>query len=595
MTLLALLACSDYNLRGREDVTDPLGDSSWDEACDKLATPGGDVEITDECFLEPIIGTWTPQMEWTSTAPGDTYTTPVIGQLDADEQSEVVVANVSGVIYVLDGLDGSVQWSGGSLGAEPMTAAIGDLDGDGRAEVVGSGVGGTYAFRGDGTLLWSVGTQPSGNTSQCGAVGIADLEGDGKPEVILGSLILDGMDGSVKGSGAYGSGAGHQWAAPMGYAADIDQDGTMEVVVGNALYRADGSTIWYNGQSDGFVAVADFDPDEYGEIVVAREGTLRLQDHDGTVLWTRSGLTGGTIGPPTVADFDNDGKPEIGVAGSGMYVVVDGEDGSIIWRRDTKDFSSGFTGSAVFDFEGDGGAEVVYADEDNVWVFDGRNGETKLQESRHSSATCSEYPAIADVDNDGHAEIIYSSGVYSGSETGVSVIGDAEDSWQSSRPVWNQHAYSVTNVNEDSTIPTEVEPNWWTYNTFRSGDVLAGNQGELPDLFVEMEVCELNCDEGEIVVWAQVGNRGVSEVDRLFPVSLFAVTADGHVLIDEVIVGDPVPSGRSLDAIELRGSVEGLEVAALVVKVDGGDDSAGTVGECDEENDQVVHAQAVCD
>ena len=43
---------------------------------------------------------------------------------------------------------------------------------------------------------------------------------------------MDGLTGSRRGLGGYGAGSGHGWAAPMGVAADIDQDGVLEVVVG---------------------------------------------------------------------------------------------------------------------------------------------------------------------------------------------------------------------------------------------------------------------------------------------------------------------------------------------------------------------------
>ena len=590
--LLLALACSDYQLNRQEDAPGAI-DSGIDDVCDNFAAEAGEVDMLQECIIEPVVGGWTPQLEWQNEAVGDTYTTPVVGHLDDDGTPEVAVANGAGVLFVLDGVTGEVEWSGGSVGAEPMTAAIGDLDGDGQAEAVLSGAYGTYAFRGDGTTLWQTSSVAPGNTAQCGAVGIHDLDGDGLAEVILGSLILNGTDGSTRGVGAQGSGAGHPWAAPMGVAADIDLDGTLEVVVGNALYDPNGATIWANGQSDGFVAVGNFDDDDYGEIVVTREGTLRLQDDDGTVIWQRAGLTGSTIGPPTVGDFDADGEPEIGVAGNGVYMVVD-TDGATMWQNSTQDYSSGFTGSAVFDFEGDGVAEIVYADENDVWVYNGINGEVKLKESRHSSATCSEYPSVADVDGDGHAEIIYTSSAYSGSERGVRVIGDANDSWQSSREVWNQHAYSITNIEEDASVPTAVEPNWLRYNTFRSGDVLAGLQGELPDLAGNIDVCEAHCDEGVVVVWVQLINQGVADVVDHFPVAVYAVTPDGHVFLSEQIVETGVRAGRSNDAIEFRVDVTGLDVYALVAKIDGGDEELGLVSDCNEWNDTAVWAESVC-
>jgi hypothetical protein len=45
---------------------------------------------------------------------------------------------------------------------------------------------------------------------------------------------------------------------------------------------------------------------------------------------------------------------------------------------------------------------------------------------------------------------------------------DHDDRWIQARRIWTQHAYYVTNVREDSTIPQAPEPNWKTLNTFRT-------------------------------------------------------------------------------------------------------------------------------
>ncbi|EKU96918.1 hypothetical protein Lepto7375DRAFT_0844 [Leptolyngbya sp. PCC 7375] len=108
-------------------------------------------------------------------------------------------------------------------------------------------------------------------------------------------------------------------------------------------------------------------------------------------------------GPPTIADFDGDGEPEIGVAGSNLYVALE-TDGSIKWTSPTRDASSAATGSSVFDFDGDGKAEVVYNDELNLRIYDGNDG-TVIYSLPNSSGTLLEYPLIVDVDADGEAEI----------------------------------------------------------------------------------------------------------------------------------------------------------------------------------------------
>ncbi len=582
-----------------DDDTDvPDTDTAVPQVCNDQFFAGLAVPQLEECYSEgTTAGTFTPVIEWTNTDPGSTYTTPVIGQLTDDngngriddgDTPDVVVANTAGVLWAISG-DGTTLWSAGSLGSEPMTAAIGDLDGDGFPEVVGSGYGGTIAVHGeDGSTFW---TGSGAGAPACGGVAIADLEGDGAPEVILGAVILDGQDGDVRGTGAYGVGSGYGGgAASMGAAADIDGDGIQEVVVGNALYDADGNTIWYNGESDGFVAIADFDGDPEGEIVVTSRGTVRLQDDDGTVLWSGT-YVGSTSGPPTVADFDGDGEPEIGVAGNGEYEVIDG-DGTSLWTRATVDFSSGFTGSAVFDFEGDGIAEVVYADENDVYVFDGPTGAIKLQEPTHSSATCSEYPAVADIDGDGHAEIVYTSSSYSGPEVGVRVIGDADDSWMPGRKVWNQHAYSITNIEDDGTLPTSPETNWLSYNNFRSGDLTPGEGGYSgPDLYGYLHaICTDECDSGRLTVWFSLGNQGYDDVEDDVLVEFFVDTGAGLSLATTVIWTADLPAGQqsASEDVEIVGVPS--VVYDLVMVVDG----VEVISECYEDNNRVAWGDVLC-
>ncbi len=555
------------------------------------------IGIDESCEAEAVVGTFTPVVEWRASV-GDAYTTPVVGRIydqngdsviTEDDVPAVIIATTAGSIVAVAGTDGSTLWSVSGLGSEPMTPALGDLTGDGRPEIVAAGVSQTIALRGNGSTLW---TATGVSNGYCGAVAIGDLDGDSAPEVVLGNIILDGATGSRRGIGAYGSGTGYSggWAAAMGVIADIDQDGVQEAVVGNALYDADGNTLWYNGQSDGFVAVGNFDDDVYGEIVVTNTGYIRLQDDDGTVLWNGS-YTGSTSGPPTIADFDGDGGPEIGVAGMGQYIVLDA-DGSILWRTTTIDYSSGFTGSAVFDFEGDGKAEVVYADEQNLYVYDGATGAVKLTEAEHSSATCSEYPAIADVDNDGHAEIIYTSSAYSGSENGVRVVGDRDNTWMSGRPVWNEHAYSITNVEDDVSIPAYPETNWIAgYNNFRSGDITPVSGGGEPDPMVQiLDVCADDCAEGKVTVWLAVSNGGTLNLDSALNVELLAMTDAGNVSVWNTTYSSPIAAGYRSSSIEVN--LEGLPTPlyGFVAKIN----EDGAVTDCHAENNTDTWEETIC-
>lgn len=378
LSLLSVVAgCTlDYGVSGEKNQpgadtgtssSDTDGDPRRDECPDPDTTPI-DVQIDESCEAPPEVGAWTPVVEWTSSAVGDSYASPVVGQLtddngdgviDDQDMPDIVVAGTGGLISVISGDGSRVHWQGGNLGSEPSTPAIADLDNDGRPEVIATGSTGAYAFRGDsGQVYWS-NAQVGSTQFICGGVAVADLEGDGRPEIIQGGYVLEGRTGNLRFRVA-GMGTGYTGStfASFGVAADIDQDGDQEVVTGNAIYDASGNELWSTRQNDGFVAVANFDRDPAGEMVVSwYPGMVRLQDDDGTVLWSGS-YTGNTVGPPTIADFDGDGEPEIGVAGNGVYVVIE-TDGTRKWTRNVVDYSSGFTGSSVFDFEGDGKAEVV--------------------------------------------------------------------------------------------------------------------------------------------------------------------------------------------------------------------------------------------
>ena len=100
-------------------------------------------------------------------------------------------------------------------------------------------------------------------------------------------------------------------------------------------------------------------------------------------------------------------------------------------------------------------------------MFDGA-GDVLLQVPR-GSGTLSEYPIVVDVDNDGSSEILFVSNSFGGNNSPtLQVTADIEDRWIQARRIWNQHAYHVTNVREDGTIPQYEPPAWETTNTFRT-------------------------------------------------------------------------------------------------------------------------------
>ncbi|MEL6346793.1 MAG: FG-GAP-like repeat-containing protein [Myxococcota bacterium] len=525
-SVVLLAGCSEHELSWLGE--NPGQDAQEDQprTCDAGSLDGYAAEADPTCALELETGTFTPFVEYhydnwgVEPESNNIMMTPVVGPLDDDNEDGVIDENdIPDIVVVTYGLYGTLRAVSGdgryelfNVTGHPLqgqgSVAIGDIDSDGLNEIVACTTNQIIAFDNQGGVQWTSPTIRGHIHSVSDTVSIADMDGDGSPEIIAGRAILNGSDGSIRGHGSHGRGNTSN-VGTSSFAADVDLNGIMEVVTGNALYDPDGETIWYNGMEDGYVAVANFDDDPEAEIVVSNDGNLRLQDTDGATIWnaTYPGGGGASGGPPTVADFDGDGKPEIGVASRSAYTVID-TNGEVLWSTSTQDITSGNTGSAVFDFEGDGVAEVVYADEAQLWVFAGPDGSIKMKSADHANQTWLEYAVIADVDNDGHVEIVAPN---TGPLHGFHVIGDLNDTWRPGRNIWNQHAYSITNVNDDGSIPRTPAPNWLTFNNFRSGALEAGDGLAAPDFSMELgEICELDCSEGELTLWIHAGNIGAS-------------------------------------------------------------------------------------
>ncbi len=606
---LLLAACSDYELTEHKDPppadsqppvdSEPPRDSEPPPgSCDDFEAPEPyDAEQDETCFEEAVwtVGSFDPVVEWQwssnpySSGYDHIMAAPAIGNLTDDngdlvideaDVPDIVFTTFSGGAYTSAGAlvfiagDGSgTHWSKTSIDGYQVYGcggvAVGDLENDGLPEILVAGTSAAVlAVNANGTLKWAA----SGSTSAYGAPAIADLDGDGYAEVIFGSQIFD-HEGVLIAQGSHGTGGSHY----MSFAVDMDGDGQLEVVAGNAVYERDGTTLWHNGENDGIPAVGDFDADGLPEVVTVASGAVTLVDTDGTRLWQTSLPGGGNGGAPTVADFDGDGQPEVGVAGLGAYTMFD-TDGSVVWSNDTEDDSSSKTGSAVFDFEGDGVSEVVYADEHDLYVYSGPDGTVLLDETGHASGTLYEYPLVADVDNDGSTEIVLASNDYGISGwQGITVIGDENDSWAPARPVWNQYAYHITNVDADSGIPAVQQENWRSWNNFRAAGSEQGPPTWKADLAVgEPTLCLDECSsEGQVLLWFPVENRGLVDATG-FMVRVYRDL--GHV--EEMVHGETI-SGLAVQTTTIVGPVtlsqEDWGEGTLLVRIDEPD----AVLECD--------------
>ena len=560
----------------------------------------------------------------------------------------------AGVLRVISGKDCAHQFTAADAAdatMSPASVAVGDLDLDGRAEIVAAAHGGgVIAFRWNKTTktferMWKSGTcaggsgpptafDTTGGADKWSGPSLHDLDDDGKPEVIYGATVYSN-EGCII-SDTLGFPAYHKGIVPV--IADVDEDGKMELVLGNALYEWDATAKDWVAESyfvkgslaAGQVAVADFGNfplasqgnQDRAEVAVISAGTARVQTIEGTVVFGPFPIPGGGSGGlPTIADFDGDGRREFATAGGARYVVFDldcatGGDAAkcggqaktdgVLWSQPSQDQSSNVTGSSVFDFDANGSAEAVYADECYLRVYEGATG-TVIYSAARSSGTTYENPVIADVDGDYRTEIVSAVNNYASiscaatdplfptstyeTNHGIVVLRDEQDRWAASRPVWNQHAYAVTNVGDLGQIPktSAVKHNWKEpgLNNFRQnvqGDLDA--LGE-PDLTAGGEVGTVKCNGTLATVEARVCNRGTLPMVNGTEVAFYEGSETGPVLCTT-----PIPVALQVGecyVVSCEADLKGKTVDVFV-KVDPNSLSS----ECHENNNAAVYRDVAC-
>ncbi|MBQ1926541.1 MAG: VCBS repeat-containing protein [Proteobacteria bacterium] len=485
-------------------------------------------EDTNACTYHPPVGEFKPKVKWHWTNGTGVHGTPIVvnltddngdGKIDENDIPEVVTNTNYGELVALDGKTGK-PWAITEQYIYNMNDDIAgaDIDNDGKVEILvptfskpkdvsklGLDIVNLEKQQ-DGTYKWVrkyfiPATNYWGDQANIGIdlhPTIMDIDSNGTPDIVTTDGVILGEDFSkvhcklgIKGKINY---AYYDLFA----VGDLDQDGNAEII-SEALYDKDcnvlipaDSTRWL------YTAYADLlddenDPERPGELVpeIVRVGngivSVWKMYRNGDVwsqkkVWEKNQTSKSGGGNPVIADFDGDGKPDIGVAGRTHLTVFNGQTGDIVWASKTQDATSEKTGASVFDFEGDGIAEVVYRDEVKIRIYAGPGaGKDKddkiidadkdgymdgkiLWEEPKTSGTIIDYPLIVDVDNDGRTDIVIASNIKdwtpAGMEVGITVYSDSNDNWVRTRRIWNEHAYHVTNINEDGTVPTREPANW---------------------------------------------------------------------------------------------------------------------------------------
>jgi hypothetical protein len=217
------------------------------------------------------------------------------------------------------------------------------------------------------------------------------------------------------------------------------------------------------------------------------------------------------------------------------------------------------------------------------------------------------------VDGDFHTEIVSAANDYAGANGcpltdplrpsspfstmhGVLVLRDVTDRWAASRPVWNQHAYAVTNVGDRGELPrtSSVAVNWRTagLNNFRQNVQGALAALGMPDLTTAAisDRLRVPCDASSVATLrARVCNRGALPMAAGFVIEFRAETQTGAALCrasSAVFLGVGECAETSCDATLPTDRAIDVYVVA---------DPDGTSAECLEGNNYGLQPDVACD
>ena len=463
-----------------------------------MALLGGEFKGNLPSVAEPIAPfAMEPKWQWNSSDFMPQYnqvmSTPVIVQLNDDNNDGVInnsdVADIvvvtfkngdysHGVVRALSGINGTELWdySQGAIMADAaFSVGAADFDNDGVVEIIATSRFEDFVSVVDnnGVAKKQIGKINSGwrTTSD---IAIADINNDGSLEFTLGDAVYNYDTGSLFNFNR----------SPTSTIFDSNNDGIQEVFTKGELLDENGAVLWsYEGENDvWFSSVADIDDDKKPEIILSiPSGTLSQEksrivvlEHNGNVKWEVNTEANSGGGAQAISNFL--GSTRMGIVNAGYTAVtMYDKDGQLVWSVANDDEWSGKIGVSAYDFNGDGIDEVIVQDHLTVRVLNGVNGEV-LSTVDNSTASLWEYPIVVDLEGDNNAELVVVSNNYDSRwsiNNGVTVYGAADSSkpWKNATRIWNQHSYHQTNISQDGQIPKVEKPSWLNNNTYRSSTI----------------------------------------------------------------------------------------------------------------------------
>ncbi len=497
----------DDNGDGLIDCYDP--DCSFDESCKDSFF--GQKAI---CVADINIASFEIDEQWSSEVESSSSNAaPVIGDLNGDGVPEVITTNhFIQKMFVLDGGNGNIL-SSIELDFSPSnTPLIADIDGNGLIEIfVTERLGNeyalfTYSLSDEIQLVWS--GQASIN-QPVGIAGIADFDEDGTSEIYYRNEIINAEDGTVMitGSGSWVE----DWVniplaidiLPDSYCTDCDG---LELITGNEIWSLDvlsGSAsiildlddviandidpllAYYpkynssNSTQRSSVSSADYNLD--GNLDLILTGALGTGAEGGegastVFMWDVSNASVITFqdisnnpqngaGRVSIGDIDTDGQQNaVFTMGNKVYALD--ENFGILW---THQIIGAYSSITLFDLSGDSYLEVIVKDEEEILILDGQadldqtTGVKQLLTCRSFQEEA--YVAVADIDGDGSTELCTSCFIeddlaylfFNSQFSHIRTYESGERGWIPSRSVWNQFNYFNVNINDDLTVPLEVQ------------------------------------------------------------------------------------------------------------------------------------------
>lgn len=310
----------------------------------------------------------------------------ISADLNGDGYSDLIVNSESGGIAIsLGSASGQMTALSGPAADVVSGFAIGDINGDGKLDLVASInnistlAGGINVFLGNGDGTFGAGSVIN-STRQYSDVGLGDIDGDGKLDIIASRTSGSSIDIALgNGNGTFGTSTNRATASNIGAVnvADFNNDGRADLLLSGAansyLYSsAGGSSI---SLSQTFASTLRVRAIDYN-----RDGALDVVGISGSSYRTYTGNGNGTFGSATtvslgaayfslkIGDIDGDGLEDLifsQSASSSSLIYSSTGTGSFNFAQSV----AGPWKSEIGDFNGDGVLDIAQLSV----IFEGNN------------------------------------------------------------------------------------------------------------------------------------------------------------------------------------------------------------------------------